>query len=168
MMNPRPLRIFVVEDEALLLMHLEALIEAAGHGVAGTAMSGGEALRLVPTLEADLALVDLRLCDGETGLSVCRSLTRTRRIPVIFVTANERRVPLGDEAERPPCTVGDNDPGDDYAGALGVIAKPYTLHGLQTALAFLEGALLDPPPSLAPPPGLRITPAYAARWALAG
>ncbi|AWN40680.1 response regulator [Methylobacterium durans] len=158
----RSLRIFVVEDEALILMQLEALLAGAGHRVVATAMSGTEALGLIPTLEADLALVDLRLCDGETGLAVGRSLARAVQIPVIFVTANERRARFGDDFYGGG--TGNNDRCAEDAGVLGVIAKPYTLNGLQAALAFLEEALLDPPPRLSPPAGLSVTPAYAARW----
>ncbi|MEA1831397.1 response regulator [Methylobacterium durans] len=164
MMGCRPLRIFVVEDEALLLMQLEMLLHVAGHRVIATAMSGAEALGLIPTLDADLALVDLRLGDGETGLAVGRSLVRAARIPVIFVTANERRVRVGDESAPSRAASGHDDRCAEDAGVLGVIAKPYTVHGLQAALAFLEEALLDPPPRLSPPPSLLITPACAARW----
>ncbi|WP_132255885.1 response regulator [Methylobacterium segetis] len=156
MMDQRSLRVFLVEDEAILLMQLEALVTAAGHEVVATAMSGEEAIRTAETLDADLAFVDLRLCDGETGFRVGRCLARDAGIPVIFVTANDRRVLGG--AERGAEIDG------SFGGALGVIAKPYTLHGLQTALAFLEEALIAPPPSSAPPPGLLIAPHVAQRW----
>ena len=38
-------RILIVEDEALLAMELEALVEEAGHCVAGWATSSDEALK---------------------------------------------------------------------------------------------------------------------------
>ncbi|KAB1073388.1 response regulator [Methylobacterium planeticum] len=167
MAKRRPLRIFVVEDEALLLMQLEALLVAAGHEVVATAMSTAEALARIPTLAADLAFVDLRLGDSGGGIVVGRQLARTARMPVIFVTANERRIPVDEEPGPPPPDAGDNDLGGDYAGAMGVIAKPYTLHGLRTALDFLDEALRLPPPHRAPPESLFLTPAYAARWQIA-
>jgi CheY-like chemotaxis protein len=167
MANLRPLRIFVVEDEALLLMQLETLLAAAGHEVVATAMSTAEALACIPILAADLAFVDLRLGDSDGGLLVGRQLARTSRMPVIFVTANERRIPVDEDPGPPPPDAGDNDIGGDYAGAIGVIAKPYTLHGLKTALEFLDEALRLPPPRRPPPESLLLTPAYAARWQIA-
>jgi CheY-like chemotaxis protein len=168
MTNHRALRIFVVEDEALLLMQLEALLAAAGHHVVATAMSTHEALARIPTLKADLAFVDLRLGDDDGGLLVGRQLARTARMPFVFVTANERRIPVDEDPGPLPPDAGDNDAGGDYAGAMGVIAKPYTVHGLQTALDFLGEAVQLPFPRRAPPESLFVTPAYAARWQIPG
>ena len=52
-----PLRVLIVEDEALLAMELEALVEEAGHEVVGWAVSSREALALLDTTAADLAFV---------------------------------------------------------------------------------------------------------------
>lgn len=67
-----PLRIFVVEDEVLLTMQLELYLRTAGHVVADTAASSGEAIARAAKVEADVALIDIHLADGPTGPEVGR------------------------------------------------------------------------------------------------
>lgn len=132
------LRIAIVEDEAVLAMELEELIAELGHTLAGSAMdaAGAEALGDVA---ADLAMVDIHLADGPTGVEVGRALA-SRGIAVVFMTANIKRIP------------------EDYAGALGAIGKPYTQAGFAAALAYI-GALLEGDAPTAPPPrSLTIAP----------
>lgn len=161
----RVLGILAVEDEALLLMELEAIVRAAGHRVAASAMSAAEAIEAVNTVEVDLAFVDLHLADGFTGLAVGRYLTQVAQIPVVYVTANGWRIPAfaGSMATR-GLWDGANDAGGDYGGAVGVVAKPYTTQGLCTALAYVTDGLRHNLPCRPKPPNLFITPAYAARW----
>ena len=55
---------------------------------------------------------------------------------------------------------------EDFAGACGVIGKPYSEHGVRSALRFLEACLRD---GVAPGPaplGLELAPAWAERWGL--
>lgn len=83
-MNRRPLRIFLVEDEVILLMMLEDMIADLGHTVAGTALRVAEALAAVQTIDADFAILDVNL-DGERSFPVADAL-RARGIPLVFVT----------------------------------------------------------------------------------
>jgi len=53
------LRVFVVEDEALLQMQLEIFLEDAGHTMVGCASSMSEALERAPNAGADIVLIDL-------------------------------------------------------------------------------------------------------------
>lgn len=128
------LAVLVVEDEALLALELEDVLAENGHAVIGPAMSKREAVRLAEETRPDLALVDVHLLDGPTGVDVARHLAG-QGIPVVFMTANVRRIP------------------PDFAGAIGVVEKPYTAGGLQNALAWLARRLRgdaggDAPPSL--------------------
>lgn len=132
----RPMRILLVEDEALILMQLEALVEDAGHLVVGTAMRCSEAIELGHTLHPDLAFVDLNLCDGESGLAVSQALRAAGSMMVVFVTANPLRL------------------GDDFAGAAGVITKPFTRAVIATSISYLEECVRRPPPVSALPNGL--------------
>ena len=65
-----PLKVLIVEDEALLAMELESLVEEAGHSVVGWATSSAEAKAMVDSTEADIAFVDIHLTDGPTGVEV--------------------------------------------------------------------------------------------------
>ena len=145
-----PLRVLVVEDEALLLMQLESFLEDAGHIVVGDAMSSQEAMTISTTVEADLALVDIHLADGPTGIEVGRFFVERTNMAVVFMTANPKRIP------------------DDFSGAIGVIAKPYTQQGLNSALSYLVGAVQNPPPIGDLPRSLVLAPAYARKWSAPG
>jgi len=60
-------RLLVVEDEALIMLDIEAILLDAGVGEVVTATSVGEALRLVDSVSLDGAVPDLRL--GRSGWS---------------------------------------------------------------------------------------------------
>nr|WP_245366875.1 response regulator [Neorhizobium galegae] len=132
----------IVEDEALLALELESELQAAGHAVIGQAMSSEEAKVLADHQALDFAFVDIQLLDGPSGIEVGYHL-REKGVPYVFMTGNLKRIP------------------EDFAGALGAIEKPYTMNGLEHALAFIErfvegerrGAF---PPSLVPAPWLKM------------
>ena len=64
--------ILVVEDEALLVMDLEAMLEDEGHRLVGEAMSLSEVESLSLDAPPDIAFVDIQLADNSSGLDVCR------------------------------------------------------------------------------------------------
>ncbi len=137
-----PLRVLIVEDEALLLMQLEMILEDAGHIVVGTAMSASEAIKVAEKTRPDLAFVDVHLLDGPTGLTVAQHLRSVDDTLVVFLTANAKRIP------------------DDYAGAAGVIAKPYSQAGITAAIAFIHECIRQPPPTTDLPLGFTLGPSY--------
>jgi two-component system, response regulator PdtaR len=140
------LRVLIVEDEALIAMQLEAFLQDEGHVVVGVAATSAEAKDMADATNADLALVDIHLIDGPTGVNVGEYVAKTLGVAVVFMTANAKRIP------------------DDFVGAIGVVAKPYTTHGLSTALRFLVNAVRRPPPDLPGPTSLEIAPAFKERW----
>lgn len=142
-----PLRVFVVEDEFLLMTQLELYLKAAGHVVAGVATSSEEALARAVEIDADVALIDIHLADGPTGTEVGRFIATHTSMVAVFVTANPKKIP------------------EDFLGAVGVIAKPYTQGGLAAALNYLVAAVTGPPPTLGLPRSLVLAPSYASRWA---
>jgi CheY-like chemotaxis protein len=115
----KALRILIVEDELLIALELESLLQDEGHDVVGIAASSAEALALTAKLAPDLAFVDIHLSDGPTGIEVARQLADQNDVTVLFMTANAKRIP------------------EDFAGARGVIAKPYTERGVKEALAYV-------------------------------
>jgi CheY-like chemotaxis protein len=117
--TPRPLRILIVEDEILIALELESLLQDAGHQVVGIGATSAEAMSLAAELRPDLALVDIHLADGPTGVDVARHLGSELGVTVLFMTANAKRIP------------------EDRAGAKGVISKPYTERGVHQAIAYV-------------------------------
>jgi CheY-like chemotaxis protein len=91
-------RVLVVEDETLLAETLCDLLVGAGCEPVGPAANVAIALSLIEKTKIDAAILDVRLMD-ETSFSVAYAL-RARGIPLMFLTATERRhlpVDLSDE-----------------------------------------------------------------------
>lgn len=72
--NSDKIRVFLLDDHEIVRRGLQDLLEAEGDiEVAGEAGSAAEALRRVPAVCPDVAVLDVRLEDGD-GVTVCRDL----------------------------------------------------------------------------------------------
>ncbi len=81
-------KILAVDDEESNIRLLKNLL-MAWHCDVRTAAKGAEALKIAKTFAPDAILLDVRM-PGQSGFEVCAALQadpRTRRIPVIFLTA---------------------------------------------------------------------------------
>ena len=81
------LRVFVVEDEALVLMTLEDMLADLGCQMVASARHVDEALRLAQDIAVDVALLDVNV----SGLRIdpVAELLAARAIPIVFVTGYE-------------------------------------------------------------------------------
>ena len=111
-----PASVLIVEDEFLIAVNLEALVEEFGYRSAGIAADRQTALALAD-IEPDIALVDVNLADGPTGVDVGRELA-ARGVAVMYVTANPRML------------------GGNVAGTLGVYPKPCEAKKVQQLLDY--------------------------------
>ena len=146
-MSGGTLSVLIVEDEAILVMDIEAMVEDLGHYVIGEAASYQEVTEMTLDRAPDLAFVDVQLASGSSGLDVCQYLgDRWPETAVVFVTANPKMLP------------------EDFLGAFGVIPKPFSRAGLLSAMRFLEEGILDPPPSIDAPPSFIASPRVARDW----
>jgi CheY-like chemotaxis protein len=132
-------RILIVEDQAILGMELEFALTQAGHHVVGIAVDAAQALALAADAQPEFAVVDINLKDGPTGPSLARTMVRDFGITVLFATAEPELIP------------------QEFAGALGVVGKPYSTPSIQSAVDYLLALRdgLDPGPT---PPQLRLAP----------
>jgi DNA-binding response OmpR family regulator len=111
-------RILIIEDEALVAMELRFVLEDLGHEVAGVAADARTARNLVRETEVDLALVDIHLSDGPTGVELGRELAQEMGVTVLFMTANPGMVRNG------------------AAGTIGVLSKPSDERAVQKAVDY--------------------------------
>jgi DNA-binding response OmpR family regulator len=78
------MRILLVEDEAMIALHMEDLVADLGHEVAATAMRLGEALEMARGCDVDFAILDVNLA-GSMSFPVADVLTE-RGVPYVFAT----------------------------------------------------------------------------------
>ena len=109
-------RILVVEDEIFVAAEIEHVIEELGHKPIGIAADQRSALALA--YKTDVALVDLNLQDGPTGMAIGQILAQSHGATVLFMTANPSQLGAG------------------IPGTLGVLPKPVTDRELKEAVAF--------------------------------
>jgi two-component system, response regulator PdtaR len=83
------MRILIIEDDALIALCAEDILTDAGHTVVGLAPTKLRALQLAQQTRPDLALIDIRLADGETGLEVALEFSK-HHIATIIVSALPR------------------------------------------------------------------------------
>ncbi len=125
-------RILVVEDEIFVATEIEHVVEEMGLVPIGIAPDERSALALAA--QADVALVDLNLEDGPTGIRIGQTLAQTHGVTVLFMTANPAQL------------------GNGVPGTVGVLAKPVTDRDLRAALAYAvarhEAAEATPPARL--------------------
>jgi two-component system, response regulator PdtaR len=112
---PQARRILVVEDEGLVALEIETFLMGAGHDVVGVAAGRAVALALARAERPDLALVDVRLANGDSGLDLAADLSALG-VPVLLVTGNC------------PQDLG-------RSVALGCLHKPFDEHQLLAAVA---------------------------------
>ncbi|VVS96483.1 response regulator [Rhizobium sp. EC-SD404] len=84
-----PIRLLYLEDNPLIVFHVEQMIEDLGHVFVGALDSFSELQKQFTSLEFDGALVDIDLADGPTGPEAAAWLHQ-RGIHSIFVTGQER------------------------------------------------------------------------------
>lgn len=123
--------ILIVEDDAIIAFDLAETVRGMGHTVCGNATTMDEALHLAANHTPTLALMDIRLADGDNGIEVATALRRQRFLPVIFVTA------FPNELSRL---------GVEHLGP--VIPKPFTREQIEQAIT---RAVFTPHPSEAAP-----------------
>lgn len=124
--------VLIVEDELLVAMDMEAMIEDLGYRSIGIASDLPSALVLAGQ-RPDIALVDLNLRDGATGLEIGKRLGEIG-VTVIFVTANPRML------------------GSGVPGTLGVMTKPLDDERIGETLSYalcrMRGESVSPPSTL--------------------
>ncbi|HYD27831.1 response regulator [Brevundimonas sp.] len=126
-------RILIIEDEALVAMELRFVLEDLGHDVVATVADARSAREVARETDVDLALVDIHLSDGPTGVALGRELGQDLGVSVLFMTANPGMVRNG------------------VAGTIGVLSKPTDEYAVQKAVDYALRRRSGAPVLYAPP-----------------
>lgn len=111
--------ILIVEDNPVAAEDLKNKLIRFGYGISAIAYSGQEALDSARHQRPDLALMDIRLGKGMSGIETASQLKHTYEIPVIFLSDHTD----GDTVSRAKLT-----------GPYGFIVKPFNDTELKTVL----------------------------------
>ena len=98
MKQASPIRVLVVEDEAIVNEFVQNQLTKLGYAVAGSAYDGPDAVALTGQLRPDVVLMDLQMIDPETGeddrlagMQAAQKIQEQCPTPVILLTAYESR-----------------------------------------------------------------------------
>jgi len=121
--------LLVVDDDREIRVLLKRFLTKQGFRVT-TAADGAEMSQVMADWKIDLLILDLML-PGKDGLSICRELRTTSRVPIVMLTV------MGEENDR---IAGFGGGADDY------IAKPFHPHELLARVkAVLRRTNMVPP-----------------------
>ena len=67
------MRVLIVEDDAVISMHLAMLVAELGHEVCATAASAAGAIALATAHNPDVILMDIRLAQGSSGIDAAKA-----------------------------------------------------------------------------------------------
>ena len=136
----RARRVLVVEDEAIVQLHLARIVESLGHQVVGPVASGEAALAAAAQLVPDVAVLDVRLASMMDGIETARLLRERHGCAVVFVTAyaDEQTVSRIESAE-----------------ASGYVVKPFRQAEIRIALGAALRERATPRPVAPEPPVVR-------------
>src|SRR5690606_21792251 len=101
---PMSYRILIVEDEIIVATEIEYVVAEMGHDP--IAIAADQRSALAHASRADIALVDLNLRDGPSGIGIGKILAQTHGVTVVFLTANPAQL------------------GEGVPGTVGVLSKP--------------------------------------------
>jgi CheY-like chemotaxis protein len=98
-------KVLVIEDEPIVAMSIAHVMTRMGHEICGIAHNRQEALARMRESRPDLILADVRLGNGDNGITTVREITDRRAIPVIFITGYAHEL-LAEERLRPTLVIG--------------------------------------------------------------
>ena len=105
-----PIKVVIIEDDAIIAMNLQSDLEANGYRVAGIAHKSEKALDLIHSQRPDLALLDIHLNGAIDGIDLAEIINDKYQIPFLFITAFSDLDTLKKAKVTSPC---------------GYIVKPY-------------------------------------------
>jgi len=127
-----PIRVFLLDDHEVVRRGVRDLLESEGDiEVVGEASTAAEALARVPAVRPDVAVLDVRLPDGD-GVTVCRELrSELPDLPCLMLTSFADDEALFDAI---------------MAGAAGYVLKQVRVADILGAVRTVAsgGSLLDP------------------------
>jgi two-component system, cell cycle sensor histidine kinase and response regulator CckA len=81
-------KILIVEDEAIVAMHIQNSLIKLGYEVCGCVKTGEEAIRIAAEQSPDLILMDIVLDGPMDGIEAAKVIKGNLAIPIVYMTGN--------------------------------------------------------------------------------
>lgn len=95
-------RVMIVEDEAVVALHLRQELTKLGYTVTGIAAGGEQALKMIDELFPDIVLMDIHIQGEMDGIETAGRIPRYLHIPIVFLTAYSEDTTLKRAADTHP------------------------------------------------------------------
>lgn len=82
------LKVMIAEDDLIIAEMAAEFLATCGYEVVGTARTVDAAVALGDAHRPDLAVIDLRLADGDLGTAIPGRLASLDRLGILYATAN--------------------------------------------------------------------------------
>ena len=138
------LKVLIAEDELMIADLLEETLTMSGYEVCGIARTVVEAVALADLHKPDLAVLDVRLAQGNRGPDIARRLGDRRTVGILYAT--------GEDARRSTLTLADGS---------ASITKPYQVEDVARALAIVREIMTLGTATPPFPLGFRLLPEMA-------
>lgn len=81
------MRVLIVEDDAIMGLHLQLLVQKLGHEVVGLAATGEEAVTAEQSVHPDVVFMDIQLRGCSSGWDAAATIRARSSVPIVFITA---------------------------------------------------------------------------------
>jgi len=134
------LKVLIAEDDLMIADMTEEMLVERGYEVCGIARTVTEAVALGRLHKPDLAVIDLRLADGELGTEIAAQMGRQSKLGVLYATGNISHAML------------------TTADGHACLAKPYRAADLQRSLEIVAEIVATGTASPPFPRGFQVLP----------
>ena len=138
------LSVLIAEDELMIADLLEETLITSGYEVCGIARTVDEAVALADLHKPDLAVLDVRLAQGNRGPDIARRLSGMTNLGILYAT--------GDDPRHSMLTLADGS---------AAIAKPYQVEDVARALVIVREMMTVGTATPPFPLGFRLLPESA-------
>ena len=121
------MRVFIAEDEPVILLGYKKMIKSSGHSVVGSASDGKTAVEKILALKPDIILMDINLPELD-GISAIKAVHKKMDIPAVVITGYRDQA-LIEQA--------------NHAGVLGYLQKPVDEYELRAVLEIASGRHME-------------------------
>ncbi|MDH5589242.1 MAG: response regulator [Gemmatimonadota bacterium] len=101
-MNDRKIRLFMVEDEAIVAAGIRVSLEDLGYEVLGVAGTSHEAISMLEKERPDIIFMDISIRGGRDGIETAKEVRERWGTPVVFLTAYSDAATLDRAREAEP------------------------------------------------------------------